>query len=179
MSMTREETIAAIVGSAEKLGHVPTRVELLKHAGLSRHDVNRYFGNYQLALKECNLEKRGAGMKVETERLFQDWTAGVRLQGKVPTGFEFEREGRESSRPFPLLCAPTNEFGVIFLFGALAERLGFQVLRIQGEYPDGEALRVVSGDRLQRVKIEFEYQSRNFLRHNHDQRKCDLIVCWE
>jgi HNH endonuclease len=82
-------------------------------------------------------------------------------------------------RPFPLVCAPTNEFGVIFLFGALAEQLGFQVLRIQGQYPDGEALRVVAEDRLQRVKIEFEYQSRNFLRHGHDSRKCDLIVCWE
>lgn len=82
-------------------------------------------------------------------------------------------------RPFPLVCAPTNEFGVIFLFGALAERLGFQVLRIQGEYPDGEALRLVAENRMQRVKIEFELQSRNFLHHNHDAAKCDLIVCWE
>jgi hypothetical protein len=82
-------------------------------------------------------------------------------------------------RPFPMLCAPTNEFGVIFLFGALAEGLGFQVLRIQGQYPDGEALRLVAENRLQRVKLEFELQSRNFLYHNHDASKCDLIVCWE
>jgi hypothetical protein len=82
-------------------------------------------------------------------------------------------------RPFPLVCAPVNEFGVIFLFGALAEPLGFQMLRIQAEYPDGEAFRVVAGKRLQLVKIEFEYESRNFLRHGHDAKKCDLIVCWE
>src|ERR1700753_2629956 len=82
-------------------------------------------------------------------------------------------------RPYPLLCAPTNEAGVIFLFGALAERMGFQMLRVQTEYPDGEALRVVAENRLQWVKIEFEYESRNFLRHNHDPEKCDLIVCWE
>jgi hypothetical protein len=82
-------------------------------------------------------------------------------------------------RPFPLVCAPVNEFGVIFLFGALAEQLGFQVLRIQGQYPDGEALRVMAENRLQRVKIEFEYESRNFLRHGHKASKCDLIVCWE
>ncbi len=82
-------------------------------------------------------------------------------------------------RPFPMICAPTNEFGVIFLFGAVAEPLGFQVLRIQGQYPDGEALRLVAENRLQRVKLEFELQSRNFLHHNHDARKCDLIVCWE
>lgn len=82
-------------------------------------------------------------------------------------------------RPFPMLCAPTNELGVIFLFGAVAEPLGFQMLRIQGQYPDGEALRLVAENRLQRVKLEFELQSRNFLHHNHDARKCDLIVCWE
>jgi hypothetical protein len=29
------------------------------------------------------------------------------------------------------------------------------------------------------VKIEFELESRNFLRHMHDPAKCDIIVCWE
>jgi hypothetical protein len=65
-----------------------------------------------------------------------------------------------------------NELGVIFLFGALAEQMGFQMLRIQAEYPDGEALRKMSETRLQRVKIEFEFESRNFLRHNHDPALC-------
>ena len=27
-----------------------------------------------------------------------------------------------------------------------------------------------------RIRIEFEYKSRNF---NHDPRKCDWLVCWE
>jgi len=31
-------------------------------------------------------------------------------------------------RPYPLICAPVNEMGVVFLFGAVAERLGFWVL---------------------------------------------------
>lgn len=81
--------------------------------------------------------------------------------------------------PSPLICEPTNESGVIFLFGAVAERLGFQMLRIQTEFPDAEALRRVSENRLQQVKLEFEFESRNFLYHNHDAAKCDLIVCWE
>jgi hypothetical protein len=252
-NMTREEVIAAIRACTEKLGRVPTRVELAKHAGLSRHDVNRYFGNYMMALKECGLEKTGGGMKLEIERIFQDWTRAVRANKKLPTVFEFECESRYSVRPFrrlfgtwskvpdgmkryamergltndwqdvlelidgeangqadgqketggragtraggmiladrpvygrvlrpsPLICAPVNEAGVIFLFGAMAEGMGFQMLRIQAEYPDGEALRTMAENRLQRVKIEFEYESRNFLRHNHDAAFCDLIVCWE
>jgi hypothetical protein len=248
-NMTREEVIAAIQDCTEKLGRVPNRMELAKQTGLSRHDVNRYFGNYMLALKECGLEKTGGGMKVEVERLFQDWTRVARMRKKLPTVFEFERESRYSVRPFrrlfgkwsnvaegmkryalerglsndwqdvmelidgegkgqadgqreaggrtgariladravygrllrpsPLVCAPVNEAGVIFLFGAMAEQMGFQMLRIQAEYPDGEALRTMAENRLQRVKIEFEYESRNFLRHNHDAAFCDLIVCWE
>jgi hypothetical protein len=248
-NLSREEVIAAIRACTEKLGRVPNRVELMKHTGLTRHDVNRYFGNYMLALKECNLEKTGSGMKIDMDRLFRDWTRVVRTLKALPKVYQFESESRYSIRPFrrlfgpwrnvpdgmkryalerrltddwqdvmelidgqakgeadgqktvgsssdskilagrpmygqlirpfPLVCAPVNEFGVIFLFGALAEQMGFLVLRIQGQYPDGEAFRVVAEGRLQRVKIEFELESRNFLRHGHDPAKADLIVCWE
>ena len=75
--------------------------------------------------------------------------------------------------------APTNESGVVCLFGAMAEQLGFMVLRIQTEFPDCEAIRLVGKDRYQPVRIEFEYDSRNFLKHNHDPERCDVIVCWE
>ncbi len=78
-----------------------------------------------------------------------------------------------------LVFAPTNEFGVLFLFGAIADRLGFLVLRVQAQFPDIEALRMVGRDKLQRVRIELEQESRNFLKHGHDPNGCDLIVCWE
>jgi hypothetical protein len=78
-----------------------------------------------------------------------------------------------------LVFAPTNEFGVLFLFGAIADKLGFLVLRVQAEFPDIEALRMVGKDKLQRVRIELEQESKNFLRHGHDPNGCDLLVCWE
>ncbi|HZS29423.1 MAG TPA: hypothetical protein VFB76_19515 [Candidatus Angelobacter sp.] len=81
--------------------------------------------------------------------------------------------------PCALLCEPTNEAGVFFLFAAMAEDLGFAVLHVQAEFPDCEALRAVGASRVQRVRIEFEFQSRNFERHGHDPKGCDLIVCWE
>jgi hypothetical protein len=71
-----------------------------------------------------------------------------------------------------------NELGVIFLFGAMSWQLGFVIHKLQAEFPDCEAMRRVSEDRCQLVKIEFELESRNFLRHMHDPSKCDLIVCW-
>jgi hypothetical protein len=53
------------------------------------------------------------------------------------------------------------------------------VLRVQAEFPDIEALRMVGRDKLQRVRVELEQESRNFLKHGHDPNGCDLIVCWE
>ena len=78
----------------------------------------------------------------------------------------------------PLAFGPTNEQGVVFLFGMLAERLGFVLTRIQTEFPDGEALMRLDDDQWQHVRIEFEYESRNYLRHLHPLDGCEVIVCW-
>jgi hypothetical protein len=39
-------------------------------------------------------------------------------------------------------------------------------------------MREVAPGKWQRVKVEFEMLSRNFLEHQHDPKKCDIIVCW-
>jgi hypothetical protein len=75
--------------------------------------------------------------------------------------------------------APTNELGVMFLFGALARRLGFVVHRIRGKYPDCIAVRETAPGVWQRVRIEFEFDSRNFVKHHHRPGGCDIIVCWK
>ena len=77
-----------------------------------------------------------------------------------------------------LAYAPVNEAGVVFAFGIVARRLGFTVLRIQTEFPDCEAMREVARGQLQRVRIEFEFESRNFLKHGHRKDGCDVIICW-
>lgn len=77
-----------------------------------------------------------------------------------------------------MVCGPENETGVLFLFGMRAWELGFIVKKIQLAFPDCLAWRVVDDQTLQDVRIEMEYESRNFLRHNHPPRGCDLIVCW-
>jgi hypothetical protein len=79
----------------------------------------------------------------------------------------------------PMLSIPTSESAVLILFGAVAWDLGFSVLRSQAKFPDCEALRRVTPDAWQLTRIEFELQSRNFVEHQHDPTKCDLIICWE
>lgn len=77
--------------------------------------------------------------------------------------------------------APINEQGVVFLFGMVAQELGFIVESVASGYPDCEAKRCVDKNQnyWQKARIEFEYQSRNFRDHSHDPHGCDLIICWE
>jgi hypothetical protein len=82
--------------------------------------------------------------------------------------------------------APINEQGVVYLFGMVSNELGLNELgliveAVQAGFPDCEAKRCVNAkeNRWQRVRIEFEFRSRNFLDHGHDSSGADLIVCRE
>ena len=76
--------------------------------------------------------------------------------------------------------APINEMGVVFLFGAVCKRLGFEVESVHAGFPDCSAKRLMDSRRVQwkEVRIEFEYLSKNFQLHQHPTDGCDLIVCW-
>lgn len=77
-----------------------------------------------------------------------------------------------------LVYAPINEQGVVFLFGRVAHDLNMYVEEIKPGFPDCIARRFI-GRGWERVRIEFEFRSSNFLAHKHDPDACDLIVCWE
>ena len=68
---------------------------------------------------------------------------------------------------------PKNELGVILLFGRYCDYLGFKVLDVHSHYPDCIAIR--NGER---VRIEFEYKTSNFIIHNHNLNDVDLVICW-
>ncbi|HKD82520.1 MAG TPA: hypothetical protein VKH81_22715 [Candidatus Angelobacter sp.] len=249
--MSKEEIIAAVKACAERLGHAPSVMELVKNANVTKHDIRKTFGNHTRLLAASGLERQGCGYLVKMESLFADWAATVRKLGKVPTMSEYELHGRYSVRPFarrykswkdvatamsdyalqqrlegewkdvldvvaehcrgrtgstrtfartrlrpadarvrqdrpvygqpmhlPFSYAPTNEQGVLFVFGGVAEKLGFSVTRVQTGFPDVEAMREVEANRWQPVRIELEYESRNFIAHMHPVDGCELIVCW-
>jgi hypothetical protein len=77
-----------------------------------------------------------------------------------------------------LLHAPVEEQGVVFLFGMVARELGYIVESVTTGFPDCEAKRRIGNGRWEKVRIEFEYQSRNFNIHGHNPNRCDVIVCW-
>jgi hypothetical protein len=77
-----------------------------------------------------------------------------------------------------LVYAPLNENGVIFLFGRVADDLHMYIEEIKPGFPDCVARRF-TGRGWERVLIEFEFRSSNFVQHKHDANGCDILVCWE
>ena len=77
-----------------------------------------------------------------------------------------------------LVYSPTNENGVIFLFGKVVEDLNMYIEEIKTGFPDCIGRRF-TGRGWERVYIEFEYKSSQFKEHNHNPDDCDIIVCWE
>jgi hypothetical protein len=94
-----------------------------------------------------------------------------RLPHRPVCGFPLERGA--------LRYAPTNEQGVVLLFGKMAEQLGFFVVGLQSAFPDCLAMREITPGNWQPVTIEFEFLSRSFQIHRHKTDGCDIIVCWE
>lgn len=105
---------------------------------------------------------------------------------RVASAVPIHRHGRLRDRPTygnpidfrGLRHEPVNEDGVIFLFGMVARELGYLVEAVQAGFPDCEAKRQIDAGKWQRVRIEFEFESRNFRDHGHQPDGCDLIVCW-
>ena len=69
-----------------------------------------------------------------------------------------------------------DEWGVIFLLGAIAKDAGFSLLKGQNnEYPDAWLAVNVGGARKE-IRAELEYRSSSF--KHHDPSGCDVMICW-
>ena len=179
-------------GVARKVGKIPTITEYGKHGKHSYAPLLKQFGSWLQV--PAGLLHYAREHKLEAE--WKDVMELLSRHAQPAPGFcnVPARTKQPASKPrilpdqpiygapfwnAPLAMAPTNENGVIFLFGAMARDLGFMMLRLQTGFPDGEAFREVEPGRWQRVRIEFEYESRNFLKHSHPITGCDVIVCWK
>ena len=176
---------------ASSLGKIPTWPLLSAQAEISADVVRRRFGGLQGTVQRYESWLRGVDPTSPLLTELHDQSKQETLptpsvtDEAVDTMMVWEKSrGVEFGPPISfrgLRHAPINEQGVVFLFGMVSYELGFTVEAIHATFPDCEAKRCVdrTKNRWQRVKIEFEYQSRNFRDHGHDPARCDLIVCWE
>jgi len=163
-----------------EIGHFPSYQELAVNAKFSCGTFERRFGTFsqfkinaiQFGIRAGLVEPDVGEHEIEQlPRSPKDTAVSYKALGDRPVlGERINFRG--------LLHAPVNELGVVHLFGMLCEELGFVVESVQAGFPDCEAKRRLANDQWQRVRIEFEFRSANFLAHGHDLSKCDLIVCW-
>jgi hypothetical protein len=119
------------------------------------------------------------GMKCVTVSMLAILFSMSSLRALVPRRVYADRPLLGAPLDLPgFLFEPTNEMGVVLLFGMLFWRLGFIIESAQIGYPDCRAKLEVEPGRWQDVGIEFELHSRHFLAHRHDPSRCDFIVCW-
>jgi hypothetical protein len=174
---------------ARKLGRLPSIADFNETSKYTTGPFQRRFLNWRKVPHAMQEFAKKAGLDVAWPDVMEMIsqlhdsgalaTTGEWLAGKEPVAIKSDRPVYGPAMvPAALVHEPINEMGVVFLFGTVAERLGFMVTLVQAEFPDCEALRAVGVRRWQRVNIEFEYESKNFLRHGHDVSRCDMIVCW-
>jgi hypothetical protein len=168
---------------------IPTRNEYKLQGSYSPGVFERNFGPWSLIpskfreFADENPEWIDVIALLPAEKVIQGTNSTVDI---APRSTVTSRHTKLSNRPTygdpidfrGLRHAPVNENGVIFLFGIVAKELGYHVEAVQVGFPDCEAKRQIAPGQWQRVRIEFEYQSRNFLAHGHSVNGCDLIVCW-
>lgn len=177
VNITDEEIFEEIERVWSLLRHRPSREEFDKLSTVSAGLLKKRFGGLLKAFDQF-LALKGKGDPVVAVPVLPVET------GRTPgSGTRTRRTG---SRRYGSLInfrgmqhAPMNELGVVFLFGMLAKELGFVVEAISADFPDCEAKRLDETRAFwEKVAIEFEYKSSNFLQHAHDPARCDLIVCW-
>ncbi len=156
-------------GLMVELGRLPSKTEVGKNLDYSVRHFEREFGSLEkagdLALKMQSSTEKGDR---SSSPLVQLSTPGDKKRRRYGAAIDFHG----------LRHAPINELGVVFLFGILAEQMGFIVESVQGGFPDCAAKLRRQDGTFEEVRIEFEFRSSEFLRHGHDQQGCDIIVCW-
>jgi Homing endonuclease associated repeat len=177
------------------LGKVPRTVDYERLSRYSTRPLNVRFGSWRDVPTGLLQWARQQGLEDEwkdvLEIIFRHQQRAARSSRTSRVSFATIRKPALNSCPpagqpaygrplphAPLSYAPTNEAGVVLLFGSVARELGFVILRTQAGFPDCEALRELEPNRWQKVRIEFEYESYNFFEHMHPAQDCDLIVCW-
>ena len=182
-----EEYLQEIIRLTVELGKKPTTLQLTAIGRFTAKPYQQRWGSWDGA---CQAAYAKFGYPLETEDVSPAKSSpsiSVPPQSKPLKHYQpLKSDNRtriQYGEPIDfrgLRHAPINEQGVVYIFGMVSRELGFLIESVQTGFPDCEGKRAVDSkqQRWERVLIEFEFKSRNFLLHGHDPEGCDLIVCW-
>lgn len=189
--ITDEDLLLEFHAVVSELGRIPTWAQFSSRSAYSADTLRKRFRGFSgtrdryriwLAQHEPNSPflnelKPKRGDQITPQSIQPDLAFGGNVRWPKRGGIQYGPPMNFRG----LRHAPVNEQGVVYLFGMVSTELGFLVEAIHGPFPDCIAKRSIDGKgtRWQQVLIEFEYRSANFLDHNHDASRCDVIVCWQ
>ena len=190
--IANEELVRDFAVLVRRLGKIPTTYEYGVHAERSIRPFLRCFKAWSNVPQAVMEYIRSAGEQEEWKDVLEIIEKRLKSKGKESDERSKSGEGLLSGTqihyketfygpplfPCAVTYAPINELGVMVLFAAMARDLGFTITHIQGQFPDGEVMREVEPGRHQRLPVEFEFESRNFVAHGHPVDGCKLIICW-
>lgn len=190
--VAKEELVRKFAMLVRQLGKIPTTYEYGVHAERSIRPYLRCFKAWSNVPQAVMEYIESAGEQEEWKDVLE--IIGRRLKQRAKENGERSKSEQNLLSgaqihyketfygpplfPCAVTYAPVNELGVMVLFAALARDLGFTITHIQTQFPDGEVMREVEPGRHQRLPVEFEYESRNFVAHGHPVDGCKLIICW-
>jgi len=176
-----------------KIGRIPSMLDYPRHGKYTTKALTRHYGGWTRVpagllayAREMHLEDEWQDVMDITEAALKVALSPERTSAQAKNLLYGRRAvadrpiyGLPMMTASPLVYAPTNEAGVMVLFGAVAREQGFAITRVQQAFPDCEAMREIEPERCQPTRIEFEFESRNFLLHLHPVDGADVIVCWK
>lgn len=145
-------------------------------------------------IRVANIEKKIPGQQFFRANSKFSWTpyktkwgswkeAVVYISLKYPERFNFDivvndtkvkKEKRKLlGHDCALIYEPTNEYETVVLFGIFAKELGYKILKIQTDFPDG-----ILEKCGQEILVEFEYLSSNYIQHGHPLDFDGICICW-
>jgi Homing endonuclease associated repeat len=143
-------------GVARKIGKLPTVAQYERHGRFSVQPLFTRFGNWRQTPVGMMLYAQEHGLEEEWRDVL-DMVKGGAVKGPGTAGKRFIAENGKAGaqawkpgqgkimkdrptygRPIvdgPLANEPDNEQAVVFLFGAMAEKLGFVAVKVRTAYP--------------------------------------------
>jgi hypothetical protein len=180
------ENWASVVRDIKK---VPTAAEYRRRGAFSLRVFRSRFGlwgSVVTGMREFAIKQGADAEWKEAMEVIDAYLGGKEKERREGTQCLPKLSGLLEGRPvygrplmrMGLVNEPTNEAEVLFLFGMMARDLGFEVIRLQAQFPDCEAYYEIVPGKVQLVRAELEFESRNFLDHGHRISGADMIVCW-
>jgi len=198
-NISREEIIHICGRMLSKNQDVVTTTGLSK-LGIPYSQINKHFGGINNLRKLLGLPISKNAREWTDEKLLNFVLKLAITVGRTPTHRDVDFHGKRLLGSSPLsaikrhfggvrnayriayackmlknkkLSIPYNEEDLKRLFWQIHTELGFICIEVGNNFPD--ALLIRDG---KTYKTEFEYYSSNFVKHRHDIKKVDLIICW-